>query len=244
MVPNITPPRVPAPRRPKWVYVVACVYLLLLVTILGLPSAAALVNREYGALVGLGVINALILLIGGSLLVIPIGRQWDLPESKKSIILPLIGSALGAAALYGGAALASWEYAFGEENEKVADTVGQILLTGTGVVWLVWLLLFAFLARSVDRLTLGDRMYQILLAGSVAELLVAVPMHLVVRQRAQCCAGMYTALGIGLGVVVMFAAMGPAVFFLFFRRYKQAYAHRRRRISWEAEENADDDVEV
>jgi hypothetical protein len=91
-------------------------------------------------------------------------------------------------------------------------------------------------------LTLSDRMYQILLAGSVAELLVAVPMHLVVRQRAQCCAGMYTALGIGLGIVVMFAAMGPAVFFLFFRRYKQAYASRTRGTSWEDDENESEET--
>jgi hypothetical protein len=199
----------------------------------------ALFNGDYSLITAIVVVNAVFFIIGGSLLFVPIGRQWDLPESKKSIIIPLIGSALGAAVLYGGAALASWEYAFGLENDKTADKVGQILLAGAGVVWLIWLLLFALLARSVDRLTLSDRMYQILLAGSVAELLVAVPMHLVVRQRAQCCAGMYTALGIGIGIVVMFAAMGPAVFFLFFRRYKQAYARRKQRTSWD-----DDEAEV
>ena len=189
MVPNIDPSPVPGPRRPKWVYVVAAVYLLLLVAILVLPSAAALVDGDYGLIAGIVFANAVVFMIGGSLLVIPIGRAWDIPESKKSIILPLLGSGLGAAVLFGGAALASWEFAFGLEDNNSGETVGRILLASTVLVWVVWIVLFAFLSRSVDRLTLSDRMYQMLLAGSVAELLVAVPMHLIVRRRAQCCAG-------------------------------------------------------
>jgi hypothetical protein len=69
-------------------------------------------------------------------------------------------------------------------------------------------------------------MYQLLLAGSVVELLVALPMHLVVRRRTECCAGFATGLGIGVGLVVMLIALGPAVFFLFYRRYRQAPARR------------------
>ena len=89
------------------------------------------------------------------------------------------------------------------------------------------MLFFYSLSRSFDRGTWNDRVYQTLLAGSVLELFVAIPMHLVVRRRTECCAGMMTALGIGVGVTVMLIALGPAVFFLFYRRYRQAYVRRR-----------------
>ena len=46
----------------------------------------------------------------------------------------------------------------------------------------------------------------------------------------QCCAGLGTGLGIGVGIIVMVIAIGPAVFFLFFRRYKQAYSRDRGRV--------------
>ncbi len=62
-------------------------------------------------------------MIGGSLLVIPIGRAWDIPESKM-IILPLLGSGLGAAVLFE-RVLASWEFAFGLEDNNSKETVGR-----------------------------------------------------------------------------------------------------------------------
>ena len=86
------------------------------------------------------------------------------------------------------------------------------------------MLMFGWMARSVAPQTVNDRMYQLLLAGSVLELLIALPMHLVVRRRTECCAGLSTGLGIGVGLVVMLIALGPAVFFLFYRRYRQVYS--------------------
>ena len=56
---------------------------------------------------------------------------------------------------------------------------------------------------------------------TVVELLVAVPTHLVVRRRSECCAGIGTAIGIGAGILVMLLAFGPSVGFLYYRRWKQ-----------------------
>jgi len=57
-----------------------------------------------------------------------------------------------------------------------------------------------------------------LFAGSVLELLVAVPSHIVVRHRNECCAGFYTFIGLVTGVSVMLLSFGPGVFFLFTER--------------------------
>jgi hypothetical protein len=50
-------------------------------------------------------------------------------------------------------------------------------------------------------------------------------MHLAVRQRGYCCAGMGTGLGIGVGIIVMVVALGPAVVILFYCRFQQVYTH-------------------
>jgi hypothetical protein len=101
-----------------------------------------------------------------------------------------------------------------------------LIIAGAIATWIIWFVLFGIMARSVDRLTLSDRMYKRLLVGSVLELLVALPMHLVARRRGYCCAGVLTGVGLGLGITVMLLALGPAVFFLIFRRYRQAYGSR------------------
>jgi len=101
---------------------------------------------------------------------------------------------------------------------------GALIVVATLAVWLGWLVLFGTLALSKGPAGIGNRIWQSLLVGSAAELLVAVPMHLIVRQRTYCCAGMMTGLGIALGATVMFLALGPAVFVLCYRRYQQVYA--------------------
>jgi hypothetical protein len=191
--------------------------------------------RDSIAVIALIIANTIFFALIGSLLLILIGHHWELPKTQKSIILPLLGSATCAALLFGGAAMASQEFFFGGESRRdLADTVANILLISTGVVWVGWIVLFACVSRSVNRLTLSDRLYQSLLAGSLLELLVAIPMHLVVRRRSYCCAGENTGMAIGVGIVVMIIALGPAVFFLFFRRYKQAYPGREQRAKRKA----------
>lgn len=66
-----------------------------------------------------------------------------------------------------------------------------------------------------------DRVLTWLIAGSVIELLIAVPCHIVVRQRNDCCAPGITAIGIATGIAVMLMAVGPAVYFLYRRKLDQ-----------------------
>ena len=56
---------------------------------------------------------------------------------------------------------------------------------------------------------------RLVFAGSVAEMLAAVPSHLIVSRRPGCLVGLATAIGILSGMYVMIWSFGPAIFLLF-----------------------------
>jgi hypothetical protein len=60
-----------------------------------------------------------------------------------------------------------------------------------------------------------------MLRGSILELLIAVPTHIAVRHRNDCCAGFGTFVGLTLGISVMLFSFGPAVFFLYADRWRR-----------------------
>jgi hypothetical protein len=62
-----------------------------------------------------------------------------------------------------------------------------------------------------------------LLKGSILELLIAVPTHIVARCRDYCRAGFMTFIGITLGISVMLFSFGPAVFFLYVARWRRLH---------------------
>lgn len=66
-----------------------------------------------------------------------------------------------------------------------------------------------------------------LLKGSVLELLVAVPCHIVVRYRKICSAPIMTSFGITTGLAVMLLSFGPGVLFLYKMRLA---AHKPRAL--------------
>ena len=88
-----------------------------------------------------------------------------------------------------------------------------------GAVWAIWAFVFAFYTIRGGRQNFMKRLVRSLIAGSIFELLVAVPAHVLARARGYCCAGFGTFWGIAAGISVMLFAFGPAVFVLFARRY-------------------------
>jgi hypothetical protein len=64
-----------------------------------------------------------------------------------------------------------------------------------------------------------------LLRGSVLELLIAVPTHVVVRLRGECSAPAVTGWGVVTGIAVMLLSFGPGILALYAKR---AEAYRRK----------------
>ena len=87
--------------------------------------------------------------------------------------------------------------------------------------WLIWGLVFYRFAKADEAATLVQRTTRWLLRGSILELLVAVPSHIIVRQREDCCAPFASFWGIVTGISVMLLSFGPGVFFLFAARIRR-----------------------
>jgi hypothetical protein len=225
--PEWGPPRV-EPHRPVWVYLVVGAYVLLAVTITFGPVLVAFFGGSPEGILTTLVYAAVLLVCGSSLVVIPVRAARDLPSTQRSIWFPLLGSATLAAVLFGGLAIAAHEFAFGGKGQHDAESAAMdAIWVALPLVWLGWGVLFGVMAFRTTPERFAGRLYKTLLAGSALELLVAIPMHMVVRQRGYCCAGFGTGLGIGIGLLVMLVALGPAIVFLFYRRYQQAYVRHR-----------------
>ena len=91
----------------------------------------------------------------------------------------------------------------------------------TAVFWLIWGLVFRRYAAADDEETILNRSLRWLMRGSILELLIAVPSHVIVRRRDDCCAPLGTFWGIATGISVMLLCFGPGVFFLFVKRMRQ-----------------------
>jgi len=89
------------------------------------------------------------------------------------------------------------------------------------LLWCIWTVVFFQFSRNADPADLISRQCRLLFRGSILELLIAVPTHLVARHRTYCCAGFMTFLGLTLGIAVMLFSFGPAVFFLYVERWRR-----------------------
>jgi hypothetical protein len=96
-------------------------------------------------------------------------------------------------------------------------SMGLILI----LFWTAWALLFARFAKADDASSLIKRAVRWLLRGSILELIVAVPSHVIARRRDDCCAPVGTFWGIATGISVMLLCFGPGVYFLFVERFRR-----------------------
>jgi hypothetical protein len=103
------------------------------------------------------------------------------------------------------------------------DTAAKFF-AGWVVLWLVWGVAFYLYFRNSTSTT--TRAVSWLLKGSVLELLIAVPCHVWVRRREECCAPFFTSFGIVAGIAVMLLCFGPSVLFLFKKRLDGYAAHK------------------
>lgn len=99
--------------------------------------------------------------------------------------------------------------------------------------WVVWLIVGLLLLRNLDRNGALARLTVALLAGSWIEFLVALPVDIAIRQRAEqcpCSTGSWIALSVSVPVFLF--AFGPGVYLLYLRelRLGRTQPHRLRRI--------------
>lgn len=120
--------------------------------------------------------------------------------------------------------LDQWESpVFSEPPTRGSVSILFGVYVGMGLGWLAWTIVFYIYWRQGDRYTQLGKMIRGLVAGSLLETLVAVPVHIwAVRQReCYCDRGTYTTL-VFSGTVLLWA-FGPGIVLLYMReRCRQA----------------------
>jgi hypothetical protein len=131
----------------------------------------------------------------------------------------LVSVAVGALLIALLASALIWSLGFAIRGDKFwgsfFDKQSNILLFW-GAAWLLWAVLFYFYFRNSSAVV--TRLTSWLLKGSVLELLIAVPCHVIVRRRHDCSAPLATSFGIATGLAIMLLSFGPSVLFLYKKR--------------------------
>jgi hypothetical protein len=107
-------------------------------------------------------------------------------------------------------------------GDSADDWTRTIFIGGLFVPWVLWSIAFYRYSRDTDDVV--TRAVKWLLRGSVLELLIAVPSHVIVRRRHDCCAPAVTSFGIATGIAIMLLSFGPSVIFLFKKRMERLKA--------------------
>lgn len=222
----------------RWGLLVLVLYALVLV-LLTFPALSLIFGVEWQDIVrsvrrdGLGdtfswpywLGIAVFLLAQASLLDIHIGTAHQRPVTRRTVVPAIALSGLMMGLLGAGVALA-----VRETLTRKPEPVNIAALVALAVTWLFWAGVFFLWSRKLDPEHLAVRLRRAWFAGSILELLVAVPAHLLARHRNYCCAGFDTGLGLIFGLALMICSFGPGVFFLFLGRWKKLRHHRSGRL--------------
>jgi len=215
----------------RWAVLVVLLYFLILVALtaplifvafypLKVASAALGPFSEWPYWAGLGVFLA----AQAMMLLVPVDLSLVRPKAQRSVLWPILASGLMMGALGTGVAVSINEFIRKENADSTSAALPWGVLLG---LWALWTVVFYRINRDAPAMDVVTRQCRYLLKGSILELLVAVPTHVVARMRDYCCAGFWTFLGIAFGVAVMLFSFGPGVFFLFAARWKRLHPSER-----------------
>jgi hypothetical protein len=170
------------------------------------------------------------------LLAVPVGAANRRLTPRRPLIVPVIVCSFLLANLFFSGLLSLLcvtlnDHAFdfiGFTGERLRTGEGTAILDymfGTlaviGLLWVLWAVVFYWFARKDEPDALVKRITHWLLRGSVLELLIAVPSHIIARNRQGCCAPFGTFWGVATGLAIMLLCFGPGVFFLFTERMRR-----------------------
>lgn len=158
------------------------------------------------------------------MLFVPVELSLERPKTQRSVIWPILASGLMIGVLGSGVAVSINEFIRKENADSTSVALPWGVLFG---LWVLWTVVFYRMKRDSPAMDVVTRQCRHLLKGSILEMLVAVPTHIVARMRDYCCAGFWTFLGIAFGVAVMLFSFGPGVFFLFPARWKRLHHSER-----------------
>lgn len=219
----------------KWAFVTVLLYICL-VAIVFMPLVTCVVftsdapeildlytHWQFWLLCGIiTVIQALMLLF-------PVKTAVEAPKPQRLIWVPVVATALLFSILALGVFWSILATIWGDDG--LETVLYWPSLAFIAVSWLIWSVLFYRFYRNTEPNALTQRLTTWLFRGSILELLVAVPSHIIVRRRGDCSAPGFTWLGIAAGLVVIAIAFGPGLFFLFCKRFDRMKPKSKRKVN-------------
>jgi hypothetical protein len=221
----------------KWGVIITVFYALIFVSLL-IPVAALIVvdNRPflpefynatkwfYGYL-GSWIIFAVILSGQAILLFLSVDTSFKRLKPRAHIAVSCIAAsmlfALLTLAVISSLGVAAYSDRFMDYWSSAPQDLGFCAF-----LWLLWgILFYLYFRNSIDVTT---RLVSWLLKGSVLELLIAIPCHVIVRRREHCCAPIMTSFGIVTGIAVMLLCFGPSVLLLYKKRMDAYVVHNSK----------------
>ena len=222
----------------RWGLLVSAVYLLLLY-LLFMPLWSILIDDSVTWIVrfediywdwdsfenlmgaGLMILPILGLLLSQAVLFVSVDRSFRRPIPRSNLKRIVWTTAFATSLLTTGALISvAWAIDTAWKSALVDSEFGFTLLMLSWIpAWIVWGLAFNRYVK--DEESSVHRMISRLLAGSVLELLVAVPCHVYIRYKEECSAPIFSGWGIVTGIAVMFLALGPGVLLLYRKRLEQ-----------------------
>ena len=162
------------------------------------------------------------------MLLFPVRTAAEAPKPQRLIWVPLITAALLFSILVLGVLWSILATIWGDDG--LETMLYWPSLAFIAVSWLIWSILFYRFYHNTEPKALTQRLTTWLFRGSILELLVAVPSHIIVRRRGDCSAPAFTWIGIAAGLVVIAIAFGPGLFFLFCKRFDRMKPKSKRKV--------------
>jgi len=173
----------------------------------------------YGAFWPFWIFCAILIISQMLLLIIPIKIVKQRPKPQRSLWFTAIAAGILFAIVMLGIIWSIIADIFGDASvDGKVPLVAFIFLLAN---WIVWSCIFRIFARNTNPHSYIRRLMKWLLRGTILELLVAVPSHIIVRHKEVCCASHVTATGIATGLAVMLISFGPGIYFLYVERIKR-----------------------
>jgi hypothetical protein len=190
-------------------WLLAALYVLL---IAGL-ALGPVVTRSFNWNDSLAWLGLAVFLVGSQLVFILVPGSTDclMPVRQRRLVVPMLIGSLMMALLVGGLVISVGELAM----LSSADDWPVMFWMVTAAMWVFWSCLFWILVRGRRRFSALGCMVTCILAGSLLQLLVTIPSHIIVSRRPGCMVGMFTAVGLFAGLFVMTWAFGPGIALLF-----------------------------
>ena len=205
----------------KWGAVITLFYGIVVVALSGPVAALLFVNTELADLKkfyasSIPWICAVLVMLGAALLLflsVDTTQKRLMPRTHILISTLTVGLFMGILTVAIGLAIG-----FAIRGDRfLPDDLSVLEVVAIFVIpWCVWGIVFYRLCRnSADPISRGMSW---MLRGSVLELLIAVPAHVIMRRRNDCSAPVINSFGIASGIAIMLLSFGPSVLLLYKKR--------------------------